>query len=79
MSDAIIPIAFFLILAGAIVAVAKFQTERSRERDREYAAAMESYRKALDATTAQQEAIRTQLTELNVRVQSMESMLRAVD
>ncbi|MFD0415188.1 hypothetical protein [Streptomyces sp. NPDC127108] len=79
MSDAIIPIAFFLILAGAIVTVAKFQTQRSRERDIEYAQAMEGYRKALDSVAAQQEAIRTQLTELNVRVQSMESMLRAVE
>lgn len=79
MSDAIIPIAFFLILAGAIVAVAYFQTQRSRERDREYAAAMEAYRQALDASRSEADAVRTQLTELNVRVKSVESMLRAVE
>ncbi|MFI8933636.1 hypothetical protein ACIG3E_38955 [Streptomyces sp. NPDC053474] len=79
MSDAIIPIAFFLILAGAIVAVAHFQTQRSRERDREYAAAMEAYRQALDTARSEADAVRNQLTELNVRVRSMESMLRSVD
>ncbi|WP_030682404.1 hypothetical protein [Streptomyces sp. NRRL B-1347] len=79
MSDAIIPIAFFLILAGAIVAVAYFQTQRSRERDREYAAAMESYRRAVDTARSESDAVRIQLTELNVRVKSMESMLRSVD
>ncbi|MFH8791996.1 hypothetical protein [Streptomyces sp. NPDC017941] len=79
MSDAIIPIAFFVILAGAIVSVAYFQTQRSRERDREYAAAMEAYRQALEASRSETDAMRGQLVELNVRVKSMESMLRAVE
>ncbi|WJV45664.1 hypothetical protein [Streptomyces flavofungini] len=79
MSDAIVPIALFLVLAGAIMAVAEFRTRRSRERDIEYAQETEDYRKARDSVAAQQEAIRTRLTELNVRVQSMESMLRAVE
>ncbi|MGA4839112.1 hypothetical protein [Streptomyces sp. G45] len=79
MSDAIIPIAFFVILAGAIVAVAYFQTQRGRERDRAYAEAMEGYRQAVEAARAESDAVRTQLTELNVRVKSMESMLRSVD
>ncbi|MEI5098032.1 hypothetical protein RB200_04490 [Streptomyces sp. PmtG] len=79
MSDAIIPIAFFLILAGAIVAVAYFQTQRSRERDREYKEAMDAYHKAVEKSRAEAETMRTQLVELNVRVRSMEGMLRDVE
>ncbi|MEU2563269.1 hypothetical protein ABZ626_28605 [Streptomyces longispororuber] len=79
MSDAIIPIAFFVILAGAIVAVSYFQTQRGRERDRAYAEAMEGYRQAVEASRSEAESVRLQLTELNLRVKAMETLLRAVD
>ncbi|MFI1678546.1 MULTISPECIES: hypothetical protein [Streptomyces] len=79
MDDVIIPVAFFLILAGAIVAVAYFQTQRNRERDRQYAEAMHEYREAVERARSEQESTRLQLVELGHRLQNVESLLRSVD
>lgn len=79
MSDVIIPVAFFLILAGAIVAVAYFQSQRNRERDRQWAEAMEQYRVVVERARSEQEAARLQLVELDHRLRSVEGLLRSVD
>ncbi|WP_030778738.1 hypothetical protein [Streptomyces sp. NRRL S-920] len=79
MDDVIIPVAFFLILAGAIVAVAYFQTQRNRERDRQYAEAMHEYREAVERARSEQEATRLQLVDLGHRLRSVEGLLRSVD
>ncbi len=79
MEDVIIPIAFFLILAGAIVAVAYFQSQRNRERDRQYAEAMQQYREVAERARSEQEATRLQLAELGHRLQTVEGLLRSVD
>ncbi|KUL62776.1 MULTISPECIES: hypothetical protein [Streptomyces] len=79
MDDVIIPVAFFLILAGAIVAVAYFQSQRNRERDRQYAEAMHEYREAVERARSEQEATRLQLAELSHRLQNVEGLLRSVD
>ncbi|AZM56006.1 hypothetical protein DMA15_28265 [Streptomyces sp. WAC 01529] len=79
MDDVIIPVAFFLILAGAIVAVAYFQSQRNRERDRQYAEAMQHYREAVERARSEQEATRLQLVELGHRLQTVEGLLRSVD
>ncbi|MEU5689304.1 hypothetical protein [Streptomyces venezuelae] len=79
MDDVIIPVAFFLILAGAIVAVAYFQTQRNRERDRQYAEAMHEYRAAVERARSEQESTRLQLVELGHRLQNVETLLRSVD
>ncbi|MEU1017763.1 hypothetical protein ABZ383_15895 [Streptomyces sp. NPDC005900] len=79
MEDVIIPIAFFLILAGAIVAVAYFQSQRNRERDRQYAEAMQQYREVAERARSEQEATRLQLVELGHRLQTVEGLLRSVD
>ncbi|APY85937.1 hypothetical protein DCW30_27725 [Streptomyces alfalfae] len=79
MDDVIIPVAFFLILAGAIVAVAYFQSQRNRERDRQYAEAMHEYREAVERARSEQEAVRLQLAELSHRLQNVEGLLRSVD
>ncbi|THC45975.1 hypothetical protein [Streptomyces sp. A1499] len=79
MDDVIIPVAFFLILAGAIVAVAHFQSQRNRERDRQYAEAMHEYREAVERARSEQEATRLQLAELSHRLQNVEGLLRSVD
>ncbi|MEU5897106.1 MULTISPECIES: hypothetical protein [Streptomyces] len=79
MDDVIIPVAFFLILAGAIVAVAYFQTQRNRERDRQYAEAMHEYREAVERARSEQESTRLQLVELGHRLQNVETLLRSVD
>ncbi|MBM7170222.1 hypothetical protein JQK87_17810 [Streptomyces sp. G44] len=79
MDDVIIPVAFFLILAGAVVAVAYFQTQRNRERDRQYAQAMQEYREAVERARSEQEATRLQLMELGHRLKTVEGLLRSVD
>ncbi|MEU7649370.1 MULTISPECIES: hypothetical protein [Streptomyces] len=79
MDDVIIPVAFFLILAGAVVAVAYFQSQRNRERDRQYAQAMQEYREAVERARSEQEATRLQLVELGHRLQTVEGLLRSVD
>ncbi|MEU6995467.1 hypothetical protein ABZ953_33025 [Streptomyces sp. NPDC046465] len=79
MEDVIIPVAFFLILAGAVVAVAYFQTQRNKERDRQYAEAMHGYREAVERARSEQEANRLQLAELGHRLQNVEGLLRSVD
>ncbi|MEU4794654.1 hypothetical protein [Streptomyces sp. NPDC023327] len=79
MEDVIIPIAFFLILAGAVVAVAYFQSQRNRERDRQYAEAMQQYREVAERARSEQEATRLQLVELGHRLQTVEGLLRSVD
>ncbi|MEU5581632.1 hypothetical protein ABZ791_08140 [Streptomyces huasconensis] len=79
MDDVIIPVAFFLILAGAVVAVAYFQSQRNRERDRQYAQAMQEYREAVERARSEQEATRLQLMELGHRLQTVEGLLRSVD
>ncbi|MET9548426.1 MULTISPECIES: hypothetical protein [unclassified Streptomyces] len=79
MDDVIIPVAFFLILAGAVVAVAYFQSQRNRERDRQYAQAMQEYREAVERARSEQEATRLQLVELGHRLQNVEGLLRSVD
>ncbi|MFK4065390.1 hypothetical protein [Streptomyces sp. NPDC029674] len=79
MDDVIIPVAFFLILAGAIVAVAYFQTQRNRERDRQYAEAMHEYREAVERARSEQESTRLQLVELGHRLENVEGLLRSVD
>ncbi|MCF3124618.1 MULTISPECIES: hypothetical protein [Streptomyces] len=75
----IIPIAFFVVLASAVVAVAYFQTQRNRERDRQYAEAMHGYREAVERARSEQEATRLQLVELGHRLQHVEGLLRSVD
>lgn len=79
MDDVIIPVAFFLILAGAVVAVAYFQSLRNRERDRQWAEAMEQYRVVVERARSEQEAARLQLVELDHRLKSVEGLLRSVD
>ncbi|TGA97564.1 hypothetical protein [Streptomyces sp. MZ04] len=79
MDDVIIPVAFFLILAGAVVAVAYFQTQRNRERDRQYAEAMLGYKEAVERARSEQEANRLQLVEMHHRIKSLEGLLRSVD
>jgi type II secretory pathway pseudopilin PulG len=79
VDDVIIPVAFFLILAGAVVAVAYFQSQRNRERDRQYAQAMQEYREAVERARSEQEATRLQLVELGHRLQNVEGLLRSVD
>lgn len=79
MDDVIIPVAFFLILAGAIVAVAYFQTQRNRERDRQYAEAMQGYREAVERARSEQEAVRLQLVELDHRFRAVEKLLLSVE
>ncbi|MEV7190575.1 hypothetical protein AB0N81_02035 [Streptomyces sp. NPDC093510] len=79
MDDVIIPVAFFLILAGAIVAVAYFQSQRNRERDRQYAEAMHGYREAVERARSEQESARLQLVELGHRLEKVEGLLRSVD
>ena len=79
MDDVIIPVAFFLILAGAVVAVAYFQSQRNRERDRQWAEAMEQYREVVERARSEQEAARLQLVEMGYRLKSVESLLRSVD
>lgn len=79
MDDVIIPVAFFLILAGAVVAVAYFQSLRNRERDRQWAEAMEQYRVVVERARSEQEAARLQLVELGHRLKSVEGLLRSVD
>lgn len=79
MDDVIIPVAFFLILAGAVVAVAYFQSQRNRERDRQWAEAMEQYRVVVERARSEQEAARLQLVELDHRLKSVEGLLRSVD
>lgn len=79
MDDVIIPVAFFLILAGAVVAVAYFQSQRNRERDRQWAEAMEQYREVVERARSEQEAARLQLVELSHRLENVEGLLRSVD
>ncbi|MET8683277.1 hypothetical protein ABZV77_03605 [Streptomyces sp. NPDC004732] len=79
MDDVIIPVAFFLILAGAVVAVAYFQTQRNRDRDKQYAEAMHEYRQVVERARSEQESTRLQLVELGHRLQNVEGLLRSVD
>ncbi|GAA3110180.1 hypothetical protein ACFQ0X_12015 [Streptomyces rectiviolaceus] len=79
MDDVIIPVAFFLILAGAVVAVAYFQSQRNRDRDRQYAEAMQAYKEVVERARSEQEANRLQLVELDHRLKSVEGLLRSVD
>ena len=79
MDDVIIPVSFFLILAGAIVAVAYFQTQRNRERDKQYAEAMHEYRTVVERARSEQEATRLQLVEIGHRLRTVEGLLRSVD
>ncbi|GGV46514.1 MULTISPECIES: hypothetical protein [Streptomyces] len=79
MDDVIIPVAFFLILAGAVVSVAYFQSQRNRERDRQWAEAMEQYREVVERARSEQEAARLQIVELSYRLKNVEGLLRSVD
>ncbi|MFE0104735.1 hypothetical protein [Streptomyces sp. NPDC059009] len=79
MDDVIIPVAFFLILAGAVVAVAYFQSLRNRERDRQWADAMEQYRVVVERARTEQEATKLQLVEMSHQVKALEKLLLSVD
>ncbi|CAM5390747.1 hypothetical protein SALBM135S_08059 [Streptomyces alboniger] len=79
MDDVIIPVAFFLILTGAIVAVAHFRTQRNRERDRQHAEAMHEYRTVVERARSELEATRLQLVEIGHRPRNVEGLPRSVD
>ncbi len=76
MSGGFIAIVIVLITVGGIAAsVTSYFT---LQRHRADAVAMASYRKLAEQAVASQESLRTQLSELNTRLEAIDQILRSV-